>query len=175
MAGNKKPKKKYVPRQVYNPLVLINNNNGLLTDLEQQKLLTTIHDAMWSFTHGLGEVHHWRTVTEALNMAMVIDEQLYNQTYYFDLDKALEAHHQCGLRSKKFNKFGYSGPELITVNTAIVIHEAQMAQITIKELSNARNEVVNRIRNKNVKYRITSETPKDSEESNQAQDSLCTS
>jgi len=109
--------------------------------------LTVHHDAMVRLTKGQGTVDDWRVVTGSLNMAAVLDEQVYDCAYQDELSEALKAHGRCGVRHWNGGNFGYTGPDLQLVNFALSVHDEQMAKATVGEIERALAESERRSRN----------------------------
>lgn len=139
MASNKKPKKKYRPKPVLlDPIahVLV----GIRPPAPEHRARIEIvnHGAMYQLTHGKGTRQDWDEVACALNTALVLAEDYkIGFDYLADIQAALEAHRMCGVRG-----FGYSGPELQTVNYALKVHEEQMNIATVSEHERALAKVL---------------------------------
>jgi len=154
MAANKKPAKKYKPRARINPLLVVSSNTSPLTQAEKDGVSIAMHNAMYHMVRGEGTKEFWDVVTGSLNLAVILDEQVFMKSHYTQLDLAMQAHCSCGMRFKTGGKFGYTGKELQAVNDAIAIHEAQLDNLTFKELQYALAETRKRLVNRNYKYSI---------------------
>lgn len=138
MPTSKKPRKRYRPKPVLqDPVGYTIGGFTRLTADEVAQTLTVNHDAMLELTQGRGTVEHWRIVTGVLNMAAVLDEQVYGSTYKQEINDALRAHGRCGVRRWNGGNFGYSGPDLQLVNFALVIHDEQVSKATVGEVERA--------------------------------------
>ena len=134
--------------------MVVSANTSPLTQAEKDSISLAMHSAMHHMVRGEGTRELWEIITGSLNLAIIMDEQVYQKSHYEALDAAMQAHCNCGNRYKGGNNFGYTGKELQAVNDAIVIHEAQLDQLTFKELQNALNETTNRLRNRRHKYSV---------------------
>ena len=148
MPKTKKPRKAYRPRPVIaNPVGYVIEGMTRISTEEVIRMLATNHDAMVRLTKGQGSVDDWRVVTGALNMAAVLDEQVYDCAYQDELSEALRAHGRCGVRRWNGGNFGYTGPDLQRVNFALSVHDEQMAKATVGEIERALAESERRSRN----------------------------
>lgn len=142
MGTSRKPKKKYRPRPVIqDPLTyVITGVRPAAPDL-RARIETINHSAMHQLTHGKGTRQDWDEVAYALNTALVLAEDYkIGLDYLDDIRAALEAHRMCGVR-----QFGYSGPELQAVNTALKIHEHQLLITTVAEHEKAMTKVMRNV------------------------------
>ena len=154
MAGRKKPSKKYKPRAKLNPLLIVSNNLSPLTQKEKDAVSLAMHNAMYHLVRGGGTRTLWEVVTGSLNLASVLDEQVFMRSHRAPIDLAMQAHCSCGARFKASGKFGYTGKELQAVNDAIAIHEAQLDNLTFKELQHAIAETQKRLINRHYRYSV---------------------
>ena len=148
MPKTKKPRKAYRPRAVIaNPVGYVLEGMTRISRAEVVRMLTANHAAMMNLTKGEGTVDDWRVVTGALNMAAVLDEQVYDCAYQDELSEALKAHGRCGVRRWNGGNFGYTGPDLQIVNFALSVHDEQMTKATVGEIERALAETERRSRN----------------------------
>lgn len=148
MPSSKKPRKRYRPKHVLrDPVGFVLEGMTKLSESEVLRLLAVNHDAMLEITQGRGTVENWRVVTGALNMATVLDEQVYSAAYAKELADALKAHGRCGVRRWNGGNFGYSGEDLQVVNFALAIHDEQVRKATLGEVERALAESERRSRN----------------------------
>lgn len=155
MPSSKKPRKRYRPRAVLPDTVSF--VLGTFKPLSPEGVLRTLainHDALASLVKGEGTEDHWRLVCSALNMALVLDEQVYDEAYNTELKAALEAHASCGVRRWNGHNFGYSGPELQAMNLGMEIHDEQMRQATVGEVERAIAETRRREQDKQRHYTV---------------------
>lgn len=147
MAKNKKPSKAYRPkRNLVNPLGWVLEGTHKLTRKQITDTLIRVYAAFDEIVHGRGNVELWRTVTGALNMAIVLDEQVCGGVRSEVLKAALKAHARCGARGEKGVSLGYSGPDLGLLREALEIHSMQIKLITISEVESALDECERRAR-----------------------------
>jgi len=148
MPKTKKPRKAYRPRGVIkDPVGYVLEGMSRVSKDKVLHTLTVHHDAMVRLTKGQGTVDDWRVVTGSLNMAAVLDEQVYDCAYQDELSEALKAHGRCGVRHWNGGNFGYTGPDLQLVNFALSVHDEQMAKATVGEIERALAESERRSRN----------------------------
>ena len=145
MATNKKPRKKYRPKNnLLDPVGWLLEDMSVVYKEEQLRILAINHNALAELVQGRGTKDHWEIVIGALNTAIVLDEQCYESAYFEPLNAALRAHCRCGVRKKKYGKFGYSGQDLAAVNYALEIHDEQMKRATFREIDKAIAESMRR-------------------------------
>ena len=161
MAGNKRPKKKYRPKGVrLDNLTYVRQGLEPLAGNLRTNLLTTIHDDMVEITQGRGAKHHWVLVADALNMAKVMDEQVFQIAYGAEFELALAAHAACGTRfAIEKRPMLYTGAELQAVNFALQVHAAQLDKATLAEVEHALNTAEARQRDPKTRHRIVIEEP----------------
>lgn len=143
MPASKKPRKKYVPGAAMNKAKLAKLGRQAVADTCDSVRVRN-HEALASLTCGRGTAQDWGDIAEAINVALVLSETLYDSAYQKDLLLAAVGHAKCGERHHRLGSFGYSGEDLKHVNTAIDIHDAQLDDITFGELCRAHAEVKRR-------------------------------
>lgn len=161
MAGNKRPAKKYRPKGVRLDIVsYVRQGLVPLRDSLRINLLTKIHDAMVEITQGRGTKAHWVLVADALNMAQILDEQVFIAAYETKFRLAHTAHAACGMRFVSGKTMGYTGAELQAVNFALEVHEGQLYKATLGEVERALNTAEARQRDPKTRRQIIlEETP----------------
>ena len=161
MAGNKRPAKKYRPKGVRLDIVsYVRQGLAPLRDSLRINLLTKIHDAMVEITQGRGTKAHWVLVADALNMAQILDEQVFIAAYETKFRLAHTAHAACGMRFVSGKTMGYTGAELQAVNFALEVHEGQLYKATLGEVERALNTAEARQRDPKTRRQIIlEETP----------------
>ena len=131
-----------------------------LRDSLRINLLTKIHDAMVEITQGRGTKAHWVLVADALNMAQILDEQVFIAAYETKFRLAHTAHAACGMRFVSGKTMGYTGAELQAVNFALEVHEGQLYKATLGEVERALNTAEARQRDPKTRRQIIlEETP----------------
>lgn len=145
MPTSKKPRKRYRKKHtLQDPVGWLLEDMSLIYKDEQIRILAINHNALAELVHGRGTQYHWDVVTGALNTAIVLDEQCYESANFEPLNAALQAHCRCGVRKKKYGRFGYSGQDLSAVNYALEIHDEQMKRATFREIDRAIVETARR-------------------------------
>ena len=147
MPASKKPRKKYVPGAAVGRAVERKRRkklNAMPVAETCQSLQVRNHEAILAITTGAGTSRHWHDVTEALNVATVLSETIFDRQYLPEILEAAVAHARCGARLHKVGRLGYTGEELRSVNRAMDVHDAQLDEITFGELTRAHDEVKRR-------------------------------
>lgn len=147
MPASKKPRKKYVPGATDGRAVERKRRkklNAMPVSETCQSLQVRNHEALLAITTGAGTSRHWHDVTEALNVATVLSETIFDRQYLPEILEAAVAHARCGARLHKVGRLGYTGEELRAVNRAMDVHDAQLDEITFGELTRAHDEVKRR-------------------------------
>ena len=150
MAANKKPRKKYRPKPIIqNPVAFVVDG---MQPADPSLVLTARlknHGALKALVSGTATQADWQFVCNALNCSVVLAEDLHIGEEYLDEIKAgMLAHALCGRRAKTHGSFGYTGPQLTAVNTAIEIHDEQLATATVRQMESAAAEVKHRLTRK---------------------------
>lgn len=155
MPSNKKPRKKYKPKGVFrDPVGHVLQGMTLLTPGTVLDVRTKNHNHLSNLVRGNGNKDDWKAVTGALNMAIVLDEQVYDGAYYANLLEALRAHGRCGVRHWNGGNFGYSGKDLAVVNLAFEVHDAQLERSTVGEIERAMSEAERRSHNPKENFSV---------------------
>lgn len=155
MATNKKPRKKYVPKLVRNPLAVVEFNTSSITEGVKQALQLPVYSAKWNFMHGRASKTDWTQIAVALNFAVVASELLYDCAYKEAVQLAMQAHADAGQRFAKTGKFGYSGEQLKALNDALEVIDAQLEQLSNKEFLQVNSEVDIRLQQKHFTHIVT--------------------
>jgi len=159
MGTNKKPAKKYRPRQVIqDPLKYVLSGFDSVTANDQLRLKIINHGAMARLNDGAATRQEWDEVCAALNMAQAMAEQGLGAEYLSDINAAMAAHASAGRRSIRWAKMRYEGAELDTVNAAIDVFDAQLEAATVWDVERAHIEVAKRIRNKQFEHKVKETT-----------------
>lgn len=147
MPSNKKPRRKYVPGAAVGRAIERARTaklNAMPVVETCQSLQVRNHESLHAMTTGVGTSRAWQDIAEAINVAIVLSETLFDRQVLPDLLEAAVAHARCGARMHRAGRFGYSGGELKAVNLAMDVHDAQLEQITFGELVKAHDEVKRR-------------------------------
>jgi len=143
MPSSSKPRKRFVPGAAVYRAKLKKLNRMTIADTCDSVRVRN-HESLLAMTNGSGQDGHWKDVAEAINVALVLSEKLYDGAYQKELLLAAVAHAKCGARRHRTGSFGYTGEELQQVNTAMDVHDAQLDDITFGELCKAHAEVKRR-------------------------------
>jgi hypothetical protein len=157
VANNKKPKKKYSPRRV-----IQNTLDWVITGIKppdrgkQVRLQLMNHGSMFELNHGTATTEDWQNIANMLNIACVMAEsgicELPKDAGY--IKKAQQAHASCGKRKMSAGSFGYTGDELLAVNTAFAVHDWQIRNATVSQFERALLEVNRQIAAGNIEFRV---------------------
>ncbi len=154
MPRSKKPRKKYRPTlgAVLDPLAYMARlpKNGVI---ETQ---TMVHLAMQQITKGVGTIADWRLVAATINVASILDEQVFDRVASAEMGEATASHQMCGARHLIGKSLGYTGQEMQAVNTALELHDEQLKLVTRMELERATNEVKRRSLHPNTRVSAAS-------------------
>jgi hypothetical protein len=158
MSKSKKPRKQYRPRPVaqHGGLVAIamchargENASTLTTDQT-----TDLGVAYWlSFENlraGDANEESWSCVACALNVALVLCEKGIGAEYEQQLVTALDGCFRAKIRSAKTGNFRLDGDALRDIETALQIHDEQMAIAKRWEVTAAMNTIYKRLAEGNV-------------------------
>lgn len=106
------------------------------------------HAAMDELVKGRGTRDHCDIVICALNMTEALAMLRIGDQYRQDISAAQDAMLTMCRRGLERGRFLFTGPELLAVNTAMEIHDAQLEACTLAELEKATDIVVQTVRNK---------------------------
>lgn len=106
------------------------------------------HAAMDELVKGRGTRDHCDAVIAALNMTEALSLLRIGDEYKADINAGQDAMLQMCRRGLALNRFVFTGPELVAVNTAMEIHDAQLDACTIAELERAIKIVEHTVRAK---------------------------
>lgn len=162
MAANKKPRKKYRPRQpMLDPLGYVLKGMKPMTPDQILASKIQLHEAQAKLAKGNATHSDFETVKFALNISAALSASVYDRAYLDDIHAAMVAMANCGYRLIKHGKYGYSGTDLQAVNHALEIYDAQIEQATMQEINVAIKLVDRSIRMKNFVALITKDGVKD--------------
>ena len=95
------------------------------------------HAAMDELVKGRGTRDHCDVVIMALNMTEALSLLRIGDEYRTDINAGQDAMLQMCRRGLTVGRFVFTGPELVAVNTAMEIHDAQLDACTIAEMERA--------------------------------------
>ena len=93
--------------------------------------------ALDTFTSGRAGREEWGQVRNALNLASIIDHQVWRNGQEQQIDAGHNAHKASWIRYQRTGKFGYSAAELQAVRAALEIHGAQLQEIKYVDFDRA--------------------------------------
>lgn len=159
MAANKKPRKKYRPKGVIpDPISYVVSGLQPLASSDKLRLGIINHGSMQRLVTGKADREDWQNICTLLNVCVVMAEQGIGEEFISDIKNAMLAHATCGKRLVKHGKLGYTGEELNLVNTAIEIHDQQLALATVQQMELAHKEVYKRLLNKHIYVSVRDES-----------------
>lgn len=106
------------------------------------------HAALDDLVKGRGTRDHCDTVIAALNMTEALATLRIGDEYRQDISAAQDAMLQMCRRGLERDRFLFTGPELVAVNTAMEVHDAQLDACTLAELEKATSIVWQTIKSK---------------------------
>lgn len=95
------------------------------------------HAALDELVKGRGTRHHCDIVICALNMTEALALLRIGDEYRTQVSEAQDAMLAMCRRGLERGRFVFTGPELLAVNTAMEIHDAQLEACTLAELEKA--------------------------------------
>lgn len=126
----------------------------LLESIEDQQpiaplAMTELGIAYWAafhqMLHGEAREEDWTMVTVALNTALILSEEVFNNDHEPYIVKALEGAMRAKMRANGLNVWRYDGAAIGAIREALEIHDEQVALATKGEIRAAFNEVNRRI------------------------------
>jgi hypothetical protein len=146
MPSNKKPRKTYRPKRIlHNPVAWVVNGVKPASVDAQTKLKLGYHWSMTNLTKGDGTTHDWQTVSDALNVAMVLCEMDYGKDYLPELEVAMYSMLDMRDRYRATGRLLFKGQEMQAVNLGLELHDEQIAIAPLGVMENALNEVKRRL------------------------------
>lgn len=106
------------------------------------------HAAMDELVKGRGTRDHCDVVIAALNMTEALAILRIGDEFRADISAGQEALLSMCRRGLECGRFVFTGPELVAVNTAMEIHDAQLEACTISEMERAIKLVEHTVRAK---------------------------
>lgn len=127
----KKPRRR---RELLNPLYLLDGKRKL-SPANKTLIKSQHHSAMSEIVHGRGQLPHWQAVAYALNTCKLLCSAgtYWGSDYKEEVEKALKAHANCGVRFKSGKSMGYTGPELEQVNIVLDLYDQQVELLTVED------------------------------------------
>ena len=106
------------------------------------------HSAMDELVKGRGTRAHCDTVIAALNMTEALAMLRIGDEYRQEISAGQAAMLTMCRRGLERDRFLFTGPEILAVNTAMEIHDAQLEACTLSELEKAIDMVTKTVRAK---------------------------
>lgn len=116
-----------------------------LDDEQQADLGVALHVNLESMRTGRADESAFHTIAAAVNVSMVLCERGNGTNYLPDIMQAQTSLLRLWQRGKKTGRWLFDGGGWQHVKHAIDIHEAQLANVTRREASDAMREVMRRI------------------------------
>lgn len=146
MPRSTKPRKTYRPKRlIHNPVEWVVSGLKPASVDAQTKLKLGYHWSMANLTKGDGTTHDWQTVSDALNVALVLCEMDYGKEYLPELDTAMFSMLDLRDRYRATGRMLFKGTEMQAVNLGLELHDEQIALAPIATMEKALQEVERRL------------------------------
>lgn len=153
--SNKKPRKKYKPKGV-----IVDTMAWVQAGMKKVEAIgagTTLkirnYDAMNNLRMGVATRRDVDGIVDAINMAEALCRRGIGEDWLPEINDAQDKLLELARRGVANNfKFIVRGPELIALNLAMEVHDAQLATVTVKQLETAINDVLETQRQKKMRY-----------------------
>lgn len=109
------------------------------------------HNAVDLLRQGKADKEIMSTIIEALNVTEALAVNQIGEEYKDEIRHAQDAIYACCQRAVQHKKFVLTGPELVALNTAMQVHDAQLDICTVAELESALDYVWNQIRQRKAR------------------------
>lgn len=117
-----------------------------LSRSEQAALSVVYWAALDEMAQGRGDETHFDSLAGAVNLALVLAERAGNNTEAIALIQAAQdALMRARSRNETFGRFGFDGQGYSAVQTALDLHDQQLALCTGKQMIDAMNEAIRRM------------------------------
>ena len=116
-----------------------------MDDRQQVDLTLTVRAAALAMRSGAGTEYHIWTLASALNVALVLCERGVGREYESAIIAGQMALMRTIERGRRTARWGFDGPALAEVETAIAVYEAQLAEVPRGAAVAAVNEVSKRM------------------------------
>lgn len=143
MATNKKPKKRRTQIvRLHDPLAYVLAGVRPAPSDYQTKLSMKHHLAMQSLTKGIGTRTDWQIVAESLNVSLAIAQLGRGKEFVPEIELAQSAMLNIMYRSKDTGQMTFKGLEIAAVNDILGLHDEQIAQAPLIEVTQAVRNVI---------------------------------
>lgn len=114
---------------------------------EQADLSVVYWAALDEMTQGRGDETHFDSLAGAVNLALVLAERAGNNAEALArIQEAQNALMRAQSRKETLGRFGFDGPGYTAMQTALDLHDQQLALCTGKQMIDAMNEAIRRMR-----------------------------
>lgn len=139
MPGNKKPRKKYVPKPKMNTLVLVGENIKPVTSHTSYLLDLKLKNstAMASLLRGQATRREMDLLIAMSNIVTALQHLGFGKEYKEIAVQGRIAIISIAHRAVKVGRFVPTGPEITALNELMELHDAQFDVITVKDLDKA--------------------------------------
>lgn len=104
------------------------------------------HNAVDLLRQGKADKDAISIIVEALNVTEALAIKRIGDEYRAEIKAAQDSIYACCNRAVQHNRFVLTGPELVAINTAMEIHDAQLEICTVAELESALDYVWQQIK-----------------------------
>lgn len=149
MPGNRKPRKRYRPRDAAvdnDPITLAANQAALLLPAEQSAILAQARRGFDELRRGAGSTPAWQLVADGLNLAEALVKLRIGTNLAEDIHAAHAAMAALMHRAKAGQGWTLRGPELAAVDYGLELYRMQLSLCSRGEWRTAEEAVRTRIR-----------------------------
>jgi hypothetical protein len=155
MAQSKKPRKKYKPKGV-----IVDTMTWVQAGMKKVDAIgagTTLkirnYDAMNNLRMGIATRRDVDGIVDAINMAEALCRRGIGEDWLAEINDAQDKLLELARRGVANGfKFIVRGEELKALNLAMEVHDAQLSEVTVKQLETAINDVLETQRQKKMRY-----------------------
>ena len=117
------------------------------------------HNAVDLLRQGKAQKDDISIIIEALNVTEALAVKRIGDEYKVDIRAAQDSIYACCQRAVEHGRFVLTGPELVAINTAMEVHDAQLDICTVAELEAALDYVWRQIKLRKVRKPPSIDTP----------------
>lgn len=128
-----------------------------LDESQQIDLTLAVRAAALAMRSGAGTEHHTWTLASGINVALILCERGIGKDHEPDVISGQIALMRTIERGNRTGRWGFDGPALAEVDTALAVYEAQLAGISRQEAVDAVREVERRVAQGHV-FRVEGNT-----------------
>jgi len=134
MAGNKRPRKQYRPKQQCLPKTIALGRDATW------RLQMVPHQQLEKMREGLGDEISWNTLACRLNVGLTLADRWF-PLLKSDIDDALAALREVWLRYEMLRKMGVNGDQFRIIGRGLVFTDEMQTQCTRREIMGVTDEV----------------------------------